>query len=141
MKRRTLQVASTIEKAVADVLSRGLSDPRAKGLITVTGVEMTDDLTLAKISVTIMPEEHEEITMHALRAAAGYIRREAMKHVHLREMPHLMFAVDTGLKNQAKVFELLHRVAEERQARGTTGPDAPSAGQADRTDNDEENRP
>lgn len=118
MKRRTLQVASTIEKAVADVLARGLSDPRVKGLITVTGIEITDDFSQAKISVTIMPEEHEQITMHALAAAAGFIRREAMKHVHLREMPHLRFEVDTGLKNQARVFELLNKAAEEREARG-----------------------
>lgn len=117
MKRRTLQVASTLEKAVADVLARGLSDPRARGLITVTGIEVTDDFSFAKISVTIMPEEHEQITMHALTAAAGYIRREAMKHIHLREMPHLTFFLDTGLKNQARVFELLNKAAEEREQR------------------------
>ncbi|MCL4220400.1 MAG: 30S ribosome-binding factor RbfA [Phycisphaerales bacterium] len=126
MRRRTLQVASTVEKAVAEVLARGLSDPRAKGLITVTGIEVTDDFSLAKISVTIMPEEHEQITMHALTAAAGFIRREAMKHVHLRDMPHLSFHLDTGLKNQARVFELLNKVAEEREAR-SEHPQAPRA--------------
>lgn len=128
MKRRTLQVASTLEKAVAEVLARGLSDPRARGLITVIGVEVTDDFSLAKISVTIMPEEHEQITMHALTAAAGYIRREAMKHIHLREMPHLTFYLDTGLKNQARVFELLNKAAEEREQRAAeAGPsDQPS---------------
>lgn len=123
MKRRTLQVASTVEKAVADVLARGLSDPRIRGLITVTGIEVTDDFSQAKISVTVMPEEHEQITMHALTAAAGFIRREAMKHVHLREMPHLRFEVDTGLKNQARVLELLNKAAQEREARGEPAPE------------------
>ncbi len=124
MKRRTLQVAATVEKAVADVLARGLSDPRVRGLITVTGIDVTDDFTLAKISVTVMPDEHEQITLHALTAAAGYIRREAMKHVDLREMPHLTFHIDTGLKNQARVMQLLNKVAEERQARGEQPPPA-----------------
>lgn len=140
MKRRTLQVASTIEKAVAEVLARGLADPRIRGMITVTGIDVTDDFSLARISVTIMPEEHEAITMHALKAAAGFIRREAMKHVQLREMPHLSFEVDTGLKNQAKVFELLNRAAEERQARAAAGLD-PLSDESNGPEEHLENRP
>jgi ribosome-binding factor A len=133
MKRRTQQVASNIERAVTQVLARGLNDPRVKGLITVTGVEVTDDISRARVSVTIMPEEHEALTMHGLRAATGHIRRETMKQVHLREMPTLEFVLDEGMKNQHKVMELLNRAASEKpgwqHAPGEPGPTAPDAGE------------
>lgn len=118
MKRRAVQIASEIEKAVSEVLARGLSDPRAQGLITVTGVEVLEDLSVARVTVSILPEEQEALTMHGLKSAAGFIRREAMKRIHVREMPILEFRVDTGLKNQAKVFALLNKIAEEREAKG-----------------------
>jgi len=114
MKRRTKQVASNIEKAVTDVLNRGLSDPRVRGIITVTEVDLTDDLLQARIRVTIMPEKYEALTMHGLRAATGHIRREAMKKIHLRHMPTFEFLVDEGLKNERKVIELLDKASSEQ---------------------------
>lgn len=117
MSRRTLQIASTIERAVAEILARGLNDPRMKGMPTITSVDVKEDLSVATIAVTILPEESESVTLHALRAASGYIRRRAMKQVHLREMPRIEFVLDTGLKNQARVLELLNRAAQERAQR------------------------
>ncbi len=114
MNRRAQQVASNIEQAVTSVLARGLSDPRIRGMVTVTKVEMTDDLLIARIRVSIMPEEHEALTMHGLRAATGHIRREAMKKIHLRSMPTFEFFVDEGLKNQRKIIELLNQAKNER---------------------------
>lgn len=135
MKRRTEQVASNITRAVTAVLARGLNDPRVKGLITVTGVELTDDLSRARIRVSVMPEEHEALTMHGLRAATGHIRRETMKQVHLREMPTLEFFIDEGIKNQFKVQELLNKAAAEKPGwqRSADRPDAPD----ERTDTGE----
>jgi ribosome-binding factor A len=123
-----LQIASELEKAVGEVLARGLSDPRAKGMITVTALDLTEDLSIAKVTVSVMPEEHEQITMHALASASGFVRREVMKRVHLREMPVLMFRLDTGLKNQAKVFELLNKIAQERVERGESAEASSDAG-------------
>lgn len=114
MNRRSEQVASNIERAVTNVLAKGLNDPRVKGMITVTGVKVTDDLAQARIRVTIMPEEAEALTMHGLKAATGYIRREAMKQIQLRDMPTIEFFLDEGMKNQIKVMELLNKAANEK---------------------------
>lgn len=114
MSRRAKQVAANIGQAVTSVLARGLSDPRIRGMITVTEVEMTDDLLQARIRVSVMPEEYEALTMHGLRAATGHIRREAMKKIHLRLMPTFEFFVDEGLKNQRKILELLDLARNEK---------------------------
>jgi ribosome-binding factor A len=112
------QISSLLRRAIADELSRGLSDPRYRGLVTVTAVKVSGDMKHATVSVTVMPEEHEGLTMHALSHAAGNVRRRVMEKVTLREMPQLRFIVDEGLKHQHRVTALL---AQARQAEGGGG--------------------
>lgn len=117
MSRRTQQIASTMMRALQQRLARGLADPRMRGLVTVTGVDVTEDLERATVRVTVMPEEHEALTLHALASAAGKLRRELADDVRIRQMPVLRFVVDEGLKEQAKVLALLAKDRAEREAR------------------------
>lgn len=115
MSRRTEQLASLIRQAVQDVLARGLEDPRIKGMITVTGVTVTDDLHDATINVSILPAEHAELTMHGLRHAERHMRHAVSNRVEMRRVPTLRFKLDDSLKRQAGVLEALAKVAEERR--------------------------
>ncbi len=117
-KRRPLQVGSTIQREMQNRLARGLADPRIKGLITITRVEMTDDLSLAKVFVTVMPESDENITMHGLRAATKKLRHDVSSRMRIKEMPQIKFVVDTGLQEQKKIMELINRDRLERESRG-----------------------
>ena len=133
-KRRPLQVGSTIQRELQNRLARGLADPRIKGLITVTKVEMTEDLSIARVFVTVMPEQHENITMHGLRAATKRIRRDVAERIRLKEMPQLQFLVDSGLREQQKIMELLNRdriEREERLAKNPQSSDPESKGDED----------
>jgi ribosome-binding factor A len=115
VSRRTEQLASLIRQAVQDVLARGLEDPRIKGMITVTGVTVTDDLHDATINVSILPAEHAELTMHGLRHAERHMRHAVSNRVEMRRVPTLRFKLDDSLKRQAGVLEALAKVAEERR--------------------------
>jgi ribosome-binding factor A len=128
-KRRPLQVAATIQRELQNRLARGLNDPRIKGLITITKVEMTEDLSIAKIYVTVMPEEHENITMHGIRAATKKLRRDVADRIRIKDMPRFEFIVDRGLREQQKIMELLNRDRVEREAReqSQTADPAPSS--------------
>ena len=117
MSRRTQQIASTMMRALQQRLARGLADPRMRGLVTITGVDVAEDLEQATVRVTVMPEEHEALTLHALSSAAGKLRRELADEVRIRQMPVLRFVVDEGLKEQAKVLALLAKDRAEREAR------------------------
>lgn len=121
MKRRTAVVASNLQRAINEVLARGANDPRIRGMITVTDVELTGDLKEAKVKVTVFPEEHESLTMHGLKAATGRIRKEAMQRMRIKEMPSIRFVVDEGQKNQQRVMELLARARQEDEARKPSG--------------------
>lgn len=114
MNQRVERVASTLREALQAVIARGLSDPRARGLITVTEVRVTDDLKKADVYVTVLPDQHQELTMHALRHAARHLRREAGELMALRALPELVFKSDRGIKQQAAVMEALAKARAER---------------------------
>lgn len=112
MSRRREQRESVLLRAVQEVLSRGLADPRIRGLLTVTGVRLTEDGKQAFVSVSVLPEERAGLTMHGLRAATAHIRRDVMKKVRLREMPSIEFRLDERIKHQAGVLGAINRAAE-----------------------------
>lgn len=114
---RPQRVASAIHRAVQKALEKGLSDPRIRGVITVTGVRVSPDLKHAVIRVSIYPEQHEAIAMHGLQSAARRIRHTVSDEINLPRTPEFRFELDRGLKAQAQVLEALRADAEIR-ARG-----------------------
>ncbi len=103
MTKRTDQVASLIRRAVQTALSRGLHDPRIRGLISVTKVLVGEDLSQASIYVSVLPAEHGELTLHGLRHAASRIRAQVGRAVRLRHIPRLSFHLDDSIKMQARL--------------------------------------
>lgn len=116
MSRRTEQLASIIHQAVQSVLQEGLADPRAIGMATITGVKVSDDLSDAVLSVSILPESSERLFMHALEDASNYIRRRASDRLALHRPPRLIFKLDRSAKKQAALLSALHEIEQERAA-------------------------
>ena len=117
MRRRSLQISSNIQQELQKRLAKGLSDPRIRGLITVTKVELSDDLKHAKAYISVMPEERAKLTMHGLISATGRLRRDVMQRIHIKEMPTLKLIYDDGHKAEMEVFALLEKDRMEREAR------------------------
>jgi ribosome-binding factor A len=113
VSRRTEQLASILHQAVQSVIQEGLADPRAIGMATVTSIRVTDDLSQAIISVSILPEKSESLYMHALEDAAAYIRRKAGDRVSMHRLPSLIFKLDRTAKRQAALLTALAEVAND----------------------------
>ncbi|MEZ6243684.1 MAG: 30S ribosome-binding factor RbfA [Phycisphaerales bacterium] len=126
--RRLKRLNANLQRGLEEVFARGLNDPRVRGMVSITSVEIAKDLKTAKIGVSIFPHEHESLTMHAIRDAAAHIRRRLMEQVEMRDMPRLTFELDEGLKKQAEVMGLLAKVREEREAREGAAPDDEETG-------------
>lgn len=126
MSRRAEQLGATLARAIQDVIGRGFQDPRIRGLITVTGVQLSDDTRTAVVSVSIYPEAAQNPTIHGLSSAAGHIRHEVADLVAMRQVPELVFRLDESLKKQARVLEAIARAAAARPAE----PPAPETGDA-----------
>ncbi len=139
MRRRSLQIASNIQRELQKRLARGLNDPRIKGMITITRVELSDDLKNAKAFVTVMPDDQAKLTMHGLTSATGKIRKEVMERIHIKEMPSLRFVYDEGHKAQMEVMALLAKDRQERGGFTSSAENKPSDEDASNTDHDEGN--
>jgi ribosome-binding factor A len=107
MSQRLEQIASVIQIAVQRVISRGLNDPRVRGLISITKVEVAPDLADARVYVSVLPAENAELTMHGLRSAAGHIQAEIAGEVAARRLPRLSFRLDDSLKKQAEIDQAI----------------------------------
>jgi ribosome-binding factor A len=117
MTQRTDQVASTLKRATQEVLSRGLADPRVQGLITVTRVDVSADLANATLYCTVTPHDHEELSMHGLKSAAKWVRRQVADKVRFRRMPQFRFQIDEQLLKQQEVLASIAEAMQEDERR------------------------
>lgn len=131
MSHRKEQVASTLQRAVQQVIGRGLNDPRIRGLITVTEVQVPSDLRTATIMISVLPEERQTLTLKGIQDAARHIRREVGELVALNQIPEFHFKLDLSLKRQAEAMQAIAKAAAEREAAGeapaSTPPETPGA--------------
>ncbi len=136
MSRRTEQVSAVLQRAIQDVISRGLHDPRISGMITVTGVDVPVDMSKATVHFTVMPVERESLTRYGLQDAAGFIRRRVGDAVRMRRVPDLTFMIDVNAKEQASVLLAIAKARAEfteNQLNGGAdgGPDGEANGGAE----------
>lgn len=111
MRIRPEKVAHLMRREVADILERKLRDPRITTTVTVTDVEVTKDLSYARIFVTMSAtEEARKGVMEALQHATGFVRRELGNRMELREVPGIRFEYDGSLDRGARVDEILRRI-------------------------------
>jgi ribosome-binding factor A len=113
--RRPEQVAGTIRQVIADALSREVRDPRV-GFVTVTGVIVTNDLSHARVMVSVPGDEAERSrALQGLQSAAGFLRSRAARALTTRTVPELHFELDKGLEHAARIEELLESIRREER--------------------------
>ena len=95
MSFRVEKVSSTIRTAVAEIFLGKMSDPDLK-LLTVSGVILSKDLKTAKVIVSSLSGNSENL-LKKLDNAKGFIRHELSRSVYLKFVPELKFFLDEGL--------------------------------------------
>lgn len=109
-KVRTNRVAEQIKKELGIILQREMKDPRV-GFVTVTGVEVTNDLSIAKVYISVMgsPEQQNE-TLKALDKAQGFLRSELGSRIQMRHIPELQFKIDQSIEYGNKIETLISQI-------------------------------
>ncbi len=110
--KRAERVSDQMKQEIADILMRKIKDPRI-GFVTVTDVEVADDLRNAKVFVSVYGGDKEE-SLKGLKSAAPFIRSELGKRMRMRFLPELLFRFDSTVERGAHIMELLRDI-EERQ--------------------------
>jgi ribosome-binding factor A len=105
---RLARVAEAVREVASETILFELRDPRVK-LVTVTRAEVSGDLQHAKVYVSIMGTPSEQnLTLHGLRHAAGFIQSKLAKRLQTRYTPTLQFVLDQGVKNSIEMTRLIN---------------------------------
>ncbi|HEY0829124.1 MAG TPA: 30S ribosome-binding factor RbfA [Bacilli bacterium] len=109
-KIRVGRVGEQIKKELSLILQTELKDPRI-GFITVTGVEMTSDLSQAKVYLSVLGKDAEkEDTLKALAKGSGFIRSELGRRIRFRHTPELIFKFDHSIEYGSHIEGLLQKL-------------------------------
>lgn len=110
---RTQRIAQALEKEIAVILQRDVRNPRV-GTVSLTGVEISRDLAIAKIFVTFFekPGDSDRIQqgLAALQQASGFIRSRLGTTLRLRLIPQLRFLHDPSFVQGMYISQLLSQV-------------------------------
>ncbi|MCQ4296724.1 30S ribosome-binding factor RbfA [Pseudomonas stutzeri] len=116
---RTQRIGDQMQRELALLIQREIKDPRL-GLVTITAVDVSRDLSHAKIFITIMGQDDDQEAvkgnLRILNDAAGFLRMQLGKSMKLRAVPQLHFNYDASIRRGVELSSLIERaVAEDRK--------------------------
>ena len=139
MNRRTERVSSLIRDTLGEILLSKMSDPRIDpARVSVTRVEMPEDLLTARVYVSVIgTDAQQRNALRALQHAAGRIQELLMRQISLRNTPHLEFVTDESFKKTLETYQIIQKAMDElhqkdqarqghpeEEAAGQSSPDA-----------------
>lgn len=108
--QRAQRVGETIQHEISSLLLRGLKDPRI-GFVTITGVEVTPDLHLARVFYTVIGDDAtRKSTTAGLKSSIPFIRQQLGKQLRMRYTPDLIFQYDTSIEYGNRIESLLRDI-------------------------------
>ena len=115
MNRRVERVAELIKRETGKILIEDFKNLEV-GFITVTDVEVTPDLKVARIFVSVLgPPEKQKQSLKILQESVPFFRREIGQRIQLRFVPEVRFEYDPTGEKAVRVFELLDKIKKEEE--------------------------
>ena len=114
-KTRLGRIDEEYRKEISNIISYKLKNPNVTGMISVTKVNVTNDLKFAKVYVSILNSKNIKNTLAGLKKSSGFIRSELAKKVNLRNTPELIFELDDSLEYGARMDSILKEILPEKK--------------------------
>ncbi|MBO7413682.1 MAG: 30S ribosome-binding factor RbfA [Fibrobacter sp.] len=113
MSRRTDRLGELFREEISKLLQKGLKDPRV-GFATISRVDITEDLSYAKVLVSVMGSEKEKRdTLIGLKNSSGFIRQFLGKGIKIRKIPELSFVLDENLEHAMRIESILAELKQK----------------------------
>lgn len=104
---RTVRLDEQFREEISKLLMKGLKDPRV-GFVTISRVEITNDLSYAKVYISVLGSDREKASsLIGLRNSSGFIRIYLGKALKIRKIPQLNFVLDESLDHAMHIEEIL----------------------------------
>lgn len=95
---------------------RRVKDPRVSGMISIVRVEVSNDMSYAKVYISAMEGlDAAKEAVRGLKSAAGFMRRELGAALHLRHVPELRFVPDDSIAYSARIAKTLQDLHVNRE--------------------------
>ena len=115
MGTRPERVQEAIRQEVSKILHDEIRDPRL-GFLTITGVELTNDLRYARIYFSVLGEDKDKkLALRGLNSAKGYIKGLLGDRIKLRYMPEIEFKIDETLERTQRIYDLFDKIKKEKK--------------------------
>ena len=112
--KRSDKVAESIHELVSGLLIKGLKDPRI-GFVTITGVKVTDDLSIATVYFSVIgSEEERHDSEKGLNSARGFVRKEMAASLRLRRVPEIHFKYDNSFEYGQRIEGILNEINADK---------------------------
>ena len=115
MNKRIEKINAEIQKAISQIITYEMSNPKIVGIITISKVDTTPDLDYARVYVSILDKESRMEVFNQIRHSANFIRREVAKKVLLRKMPFLEFKLDESFEYRQRIDAVLDEIVKQRE--------------------------
>jgi len=134
---RLARVSEAVREVASETILFELRDPRVK-MVTVTRAEVSGDLQHAKVYVSIMGTEKEQLlTLRGLRHASGFVQSRLANRLQTRFTPVIQFVLDEGVKKSIEITRLINEALGTTPAPASaeaTEEEQPASGQTGSTD-------
>jgi len=108
--RRTERVNVLLRQYISEIIARDMKDPRLASIITIVRVGVSKDFRYAKVYTSVMADSNESSnTIETLNGASGFLRRELLPRLSMKNVPYLNFVLDNSIE---KGNELLGKISE-----------------------------
>ena len=113
-KGRPQKVADLIQRELSDLLRREVRDPRV-GMVTLTSVDVSPDLSHAKVFFTILEKDKKDETTKGLQRAASFLRSQLSHRMSMYTTPELRFVYDESVERGDRLSQLIDSVIPPRK--------------------------
>ena len=103
---RPQKLGDQIQREVSELLARELRDPRV-GMLTITAVDVSPDLSHAKVFFTLLEKDKLEETLAGLKRASGYLRSQLARRLSVYTIPELRFVYDESVERGDRLARLI----------------------------------
>lgn len=127
---RSHRVGDFIQRELAGIIARDVKDPRVSKMLTISAVEVSRDLSVAKVYYSLFNAEEQADTQTALVSASGFLRNQLARQMNTRSVPQLRFFFDDSAERGAHMSALIadavaSNTTSDSASESETGSDKP----------------
>ena len=113
MSYRKEKIENQIRRIISELLIKEIKDPRI-GFLSITNIELSKDYSLARVGISVLGTKKEmRNSLAGINSAKGFIQHKLGKNLHIRQIPKLMFYLDSSVADSVEMINLLEQLNNE----------------------------